>query len=67
MPPLLDKLGRCLLPLLTPFDERDEVNRKALADLVDYVITKGYCDSLIATGSTGDSCPKRSGGPSARH
>jgi 4-hydroxy-tetrahydrodipicolinate synthase len=54
MPPLLDKLGRVLLPLLTPFDERDEVNRKALGDLVEHVITKGYCDSLIATGSTGE-------------
>ena len=53
MPPL-DKLGRVLLPLLTPFDERDDVNRKALADLVEHVITKGYCDSLIATGSTGE-------------
>ncbi len=54
MPLLLDKLGRVLLPLLTPFDERDHVNRKALADLVEYVIAKGYCDSLIATGSTGE-------------
>lgn len=53
-PPLLDKLGRVLLPLLTPFDEKDEVNKKALADLVEHVITRGYCDSLIATGSTGE-------------
>jgi hypothetical protein len=33
MPPLLDKLGCVLLPLLTPFDEGDEVERKALGRL----------------------------------
>jgi hypothetical protein len=33
MLPLLDKLGRVLLPLLTPFDERDEVERNPLGRL----------------------------------
>ena len=54
MPQLLDKLGRVLLPLLTPFDKDDQVNPRALADLVDHVIRSGYCTSLIATGSTGE-------------
>ncbi len=51
---LLDKLGRVLLPLLTPFDAQDRVNTQALADLVNYVIEKDYADSLIVAGSTGE-------------
>jgi len=51
---LLNKLGRVLLPLLTPFDEQDRLNTKALADLVDYVIQKDYADALIVTGTTGE-------------
>ncbi len=51
---LLEKLGRVLLPLLTPFDDQDCVNTQALADLVDYIIEKDYADSLIVTGSTGE-------------
>jgi len=51
---LLEKLGRVLLPLLTPFDAQDQVNTQALADLVDFVIENGYADSLIVTGSTGE-------------
>lgn len=51
---LLDKLGRVLVPLLTPFDSQDQVNTKALADLIDFIIENDYGDSLIATGSTGE-------------
>jgi len=51
---LLNKLGRVLLPLLTPFDDQDQVNTQAMADLVDFVIEKDYADSLIVTGSTGE-------------
>jgi 4-hydroxy-tetrahydrodipicolinate synthase len=54
---LLSKLGRVLLPLLTPFDDdggAGSVNEQAFAELVDYVIEKEYADSLIVTGSTGE-------------
>lgn len=51
---LLDRLGRVLLPLLTPFDDQDQVNTQAIADLVDFVTEKDYADSLIVTGSTGE-------------
>ena len=51
---LLDKLGRVLLPLLTPFDDHDELNTQALTDLVNFVIEKDYADSLIVAGSTGE-------------
>jgi len=51
---LLEKLGRVLLPLLTPFDDQDQVNTQALTDLVDFVIERDYVDSLIVTGTTGE-------------
>jgi 4-hydroxy-tetrahydrodipicolinate synthase len=51
---LLEKLDRVLLPLLTPFDDQDQLNTRAFADLVDYVIENDYADSLIVTGSTGE-------------
>ncbi len=51
---LLEKLGRVLLPLLTPFDEEDQLNVQALAALVDYVIEQDYADSLIVAGTTGE-------------
>jgi len=51
---LMDKLGKVLLPLLTPFNDQDQVNTQALADLVEYVVQKEYADSLIAAGSTGE-------------
>ncbi len=51
---LLEKLGRVLLPLLTPFDGEDQLNVQALAALVDYVIEQDYADSLIVAGTTGE-------------
>ena len=54
MPVLLETLGRVLIPLVSPFDDRDELNTEALANLVDYVIDKDYADTLIATGTTGE-------------
>ncbi len=51
---LLNKLGRVLLPLLTPFDDRDRVNAQAFADLIEFVIERDYADSLIVAGSTGE-------------
>ena len=54
MPVLLGTLGRVLAPLVTPFDDRDELNTEALANLVDFVIEKDYADTLIVAESTGD-------------
>ena len=54
MPVLLETLGRVLAPLVTPFDDRDELNTEALANLVDFVIRKDYADTLIVAGSTGE-------------
>jgi 4-hydroxy-tetrahydrodipicolinate synthase len=47
-------MGRVSIPLLTPFHDDGGVNYDALAELVDFVITKGHCDSVILTGTTGE-------------
>ena len=47
-------MGRVSVPLVTPFLRNEEVNYEALAQLVDFVITRGFCDSLIVTGTTGE-------------
>ena len=51
-----EKLGRIIIPLATPFtdDDRQEVNHEAAARLVDHCITRGYCDSLIVAGTSGE-------------
>ncbi len=46
--------GRILLPLVTPFDRNEEVDYEKYAELIEYVIAKKYCDSLIVTGTTGE-------------
>lgn len=47
-------MGRVSVPLVTPFHANEELNCEALAQLVDYVVTKGFCDSIIVTGTTGE-------------
>ena len=54
MTTLADTLGRVTVPLVTPFHSNEDVNLAAVAHLVDYVIRKDYCDSLILTGTTGE-------------
>lgn len=51
-----EKYGQILLPLITPYDENEEVNYENYAKLIDYVIEKDLCDSLIVTGTTGEAC-----------
>lgn len=48
------KLGRVLVPLITPFDENEEINYEALEKLVSFIIEHKYADSLIVTGTTGE-------------
>lgn len=47
-------MGRVSVPLVTPFHQNEDVNYEALAQLVDFVITHKYCNSIIATGTTGE-------------
>ena len=49
-----EKYGKILLPLITPYDEKEEVDYSQYEKLIDYVIEKDVCDSLIVTGTTGE-------------
>lgn len=50
----MNKFGRVLLPLVTPFDENEEVNYDVFKELIEYVIQKDYCDTIVVTGTTGE-------------
>jgi len=54
MKTLAEIMGRVAVPLVTPFHPNEDVNHEALAQLVDFVITRSFCDSLIITGTTGE-------------
>ena len=51
---LVEKYGRILLPLITPYDENEEVDYGKYEELINYVIEQDVCDSLIVTGTTGE-------------
>ena len=46
-----EKYGKILLPLITPYDENEEVDYDKYVELINYVIEKDVCDSLIVTGN----------------
>ncbi|WHH58018.1 4-hydroxy-tetrahydrodipicolinate synthase [Petroclostridium sp. X23] len=48
------KYGQILLPLVTPFDDQEEVNYAVFEELIEYLIKNDLCDSLIVTGTTGE-------------
>lgn len=50
----MNKLGKILLPLITPYKENEEIDYAAYEKLINYVIEKDLCDSLIVTGTTGE-------------
>jgi len=54
MKTLAEIMGRVSVPLVTPFHQNEDVNHDALAQLVDFVIRRDFCDSLILTGTTGE-------------
>lgn len=49
-----EKLGRVLLPLVTPFEEDGAIVHEKAAALARMVIERGYCDSIIVGGTTGE-------------
>lgn len=49
-----EKYGKILLPLITPFDENEEVSYDRYAELIEYLIENDLCDSFIVTGTTGE-------------
>lgn len=48
------KYGQILLPLVTPYDEKEEVSYQNYRNLIEYLISNDLCDSLIVTGTTGE-------------
>lgn len=50
----VEKYGQILLPLITPFDEKEEVNYETYAELIKYLEKNDLCDSFIVTGTTGE-------------
>jgi dihydrodipicolinate synthase/N-acetylneuraminate lyase len=46
-------LSGLICPMLTPFDEHDHINKKAVKELVDYLIASGV-DGLLPAGTTGE-------------
>lgn len=50
----VEKFGRILLPLITPYDDKEEVAYDKYTDLIEYLIQNDLCDSLIVTGTTGE-------------
>jgi 4-hydroxy-tetrahydrodipicolinate synthase len=45
----------CLIPLVTPFDERGELDEPALRNLVNYLIEEQAADAIVPCGTTGES------------
>jgi len=48
------KLGKVLVPLVTPFGKNEEVDYAVYAQLIEYLIDKDLCDTFIVTGTTGE-------------
>lgn len=49
-----ERFGRVLLPFITPFYENEEVNYEAYGELIKYAMNKGFLDTVIVTGTTGE-------------
>jgi 4-hydroxy-tetrahydrodipicolinate synthase len=47
-------LGKVLLPLVTPFAKDGTIDHEKATALARMVIERGYCDSLIVAGTTGE-------------
>ncbi|MFB5266627.1 4-hydroxy-tetrahydrodipicolinate synthase [Paenibacillus enshidis] len=47
--------GRLITAMITPFDEQGEINWDATSDLIDYLIEEQKSDSLVVSGTTGES------------
>ena len=50
----VEKYGQILLPLITPYDEKEDVKYDTYGELIEYLIQEDLCDTLIVTGTTGE-------------
>src|SRR4030042_4941723 len=54
--PMVDwNVKGCLIPLVTPFDDRGQLDEAALRRLVNYLIEEQAADALVPRGTTGGS------------
>lgn len=51
---VVEKFGRVLLPLITVFDQAYSIDYAITRKVARYVVEKGFCDSLIVSGTTGE-------------
>lgn len=52
----VEKYGQILLPLITPYDEEENVKYDTYAELIEYLEKNDLCDTFIVTGTTGEAC-----------
>ncbi|MGM9538488.1 MAG: 4-hydroxy-tetrahydrodipicolinate synthase [Candidatus Onthomonas sp.] len=50
----VEKYGQILLPLITPYDQNEDVDYGKYAELITYLEKEDLCDSFIVTGTTGE-------------
>ncbi len=51
---VVGKFGRVLLPLITVFKEDQSVDYETTRKVARFVVEKGFCDSIIVSGTTGE-------------
>lgn len=47
--------GRLITAMVTPFDQQGEIDWTALSSLIDYLIEEQHSESLVVSGTTGES------------
>jgi 4-hydroxy-tetrahydrodipicolinate synthase len=47
-------LGQIVVPLVTPFKNEGDLNYEEAGKLVDHLVGKKYCDSILVAGTTGE-------------
>lgn len=48
------KYGHILLPVVTPYNMHEEIDTTKYAELIEYLVEKDLCDTIIVTGTTGE-------------
>ncbi|MCD6552350.1 4-hydroxy-tetrahydrodipicolinate synthase [Thermotoga sp.] len=51
---VVEKFGRVLLPLITVFKEDQSIDYETTRKVAKFVVEKGFCDSIIVAGTTGE-------------
>ena len=52
---LSDRLGEIIVPMVTPFRRSDaKVDLAVVEELVEHLVSKNYCDTIMAAGTTGE-------------